>query len=364
MSFSRDFSPHSTPPHTSKYDRIRQYLAGAGAPAFRYRQVVQSIFRDRIGRFSQMSALPRSLRESLADQFSDQVVSLTRVASQESEQAEKVLYDLPGGKRIEAVALKFLAGWESFCISSQSGCGFGCSFCATGRLGLLRNMTADEITDQLLDFHLSGRTIDSVSFMGMGEALSNTHTFDAIRLMTRPDLFALSPRRITVSTIGIVPQMERLGRELPQVNLTLSLHSPFDEQRTAMMPINRKYPIAELMQALDRHVRVTGRKAYVAYVLIAGVNDSDDHALALAQLVRARFRQGQLLHVSLIRYNEIAAAPAAFTRIDTTGARRFCSILAQHAVKATIRASFGNDIDAACGQLFASYRQPADQRPP
>jgi len=363
VSFSRDFSPHSTSP-SNKYDRIRQYLSEAGVPDFRYRQVTQAIFRDRIGRFSEMSALPRTVRDSLAAAFSDQILGLRRVAARESEQAQKVLYGLPGGQRIEAVALKFQAGWESFCISSQSGCGFACSFCATGRLGLMRNMTADEITDQLLDFHLAGRSIDSVAFMGMGEALSNTHSFEAIRLMTRPELFALSPRRITVSTIGIVPQMERLARELPQVNLTLSLHSPFDEQRTQMMPINRKYPIAELMQALDRHVLSTGRKAYIAYVLIAGVNDSDAHAQALARLVTARHRHGRLLHVSLIRFNEIASAPAAFARIDDAGARRFRGILEAHNVKATIRASFGNDIDAACGQLLANYETAAAEQPP
>lgn len=359
MSISSDFSPR----FTSKYDRIRQYLRDQGAPDFRYRQVMQAIFRDRIGRFSQMVVLPERLRRGLASHLDDDVVDLTRVAMRQSEQAEKVLYGLPDGKRVEAVALKFQAGWESFCISSQSGCGFGCSFCATGRVGLLRNMTADEITDQLLDFHLNGRAIDSVSFMGMGEALSNVHTFDAIRLMTRSDLFALSPRRITVSTIGIVPQMERLALEFPQVNLTLSLHSPFDDQRSAMMPINRKYPIAELMQALDRHVRTTGRKAYIAYVLIRGVNDSDEHARALAQLVTARFRQGQLLHVSLIRFNEVATAPKAFARIGTAGAWRFGEILSRHKVKATVRASFGNDIDAACGQLFANYALKADQPP-
>lgn len=345
----------STPAHFSKYGRIRQFLLDEGVPDFRYSQIIKAIFRDRIARFSDMSVLPKPLRVKLAIEFTEEVLSLKRMASKESEQAEKVLYALPSGNRIEAVSLKFQAGWESFCISSQSGCNFGCTFCATGKIGLLRNMTADEITDQLLDFHFHGRTIDSVSFMGMGEALSNIHTFDAIRLMTHPALFALSPRRITVSTIGIVPQMERLAADFPQVNLTLSLHSPFDEQRTEMMPINRKYPIAALMEALDRHVRKTGRKTYIAYVLIRGVNDSADHATALAHLVKSRFQKGRLLHVSLINFNEIASGPKNFARGDSAGARRFRDILAENNVKATIRASFGNDIDAACGQLFASY---------
>lgn len=341
--------------HFSKYGRIRQFLRDEGVPDFRYSQIIKAVFQDRIARFSDMSALPKPLRVNLATEFTDEVLSIRRTASKESEQAEKVLYTLPSGNRIEAVSLKFQAGWESFCISSQSGCSFGCTFCATGNLGLLRNMTADEITDQLLDFHFHGRTIDSVSFMGMGEALSNIHTFDAIRLMTNPDLFALSPRRITVSTIGIVPQMERLATDFPQVNLTLSLHSPFDEQRTEMMPINRKYPIASLMEALDRHVRKTGRKTYIAYVLIRGVNDTQDHATALANLVKSRFQKGRLLHVSLIKFNEIATAPEDFARADSSSARRFRDILVEKNVKATIRASFGNDIDAACGQLFARY---------
>ena len=356
------YSFGSTNAYSSKYHRIRQILSDAGAPDFRHRQVFKAIFQDRIARFSDMVVLPKPLRLKLATEFSDEILSLKRVASNESEQAEKILYALPSGERIEAVSLKFQAGWESFCISSQSGCGFGCTFCATGKLGLLRNMTADEITDQLLDFHFHGRTIDSVSFMGMGEALSNVHTFDALRLMTHPALFALSPRRITVSTIGIVPQMERLATDYPQVNLTLSLHTPFNEQRTEMMPINRKYPIPVLMRALDRHVQKTRRKTYIAYVLIRGVNDSTDHAMALAKLVNARFQKGRLFHVSLIKFNEIASAPGNFARAESSSARRFQDILLQNNVKATIRASFGNDIDAACGQLMASY-EPTRQMP-
>ena len=278
----------------SKYDRMAKFIADAGYPEFRYRQVLESVFRRRVGEFALMHLIPARLRRQLEDEFGAGILSLRRVATRESSQAEKVLYGMRDGKRVEAVALKFRAGWESFCISSQAGCGFACTFCATGKLGLLRNMTADEITDQLLDFHLAGKVIDSVAFMGMGEALSNVHVFSALRLLSRADLFGLSPRRITISTIGIVPQMERLGREFPQVNLTLSLHSPFDDQRSDMMPINRKYPIASVMDALDRHVRLTKRKAYIAYVLIAGVNDTFAHARALAQLVRQGHRGAEL----------------------------------------------------------------------
>lgn len=339
----------------SKYDLLRDYLAANRQPGFRYRQVLDEVFRRRVANFAQMDMLPLALRQGLQETFGSSLLKLQRVTTRQSLQAEKALYEMAGGQRVETVALRFLAGWDSFCISSQAGCGFGCSFCATGKIGLLRNMSADEITDQLLDFHLRGRTIDSVAFMGMGEPLSNRNLFAALELMTRPDLFGLSPRRITVSTIGIVPAIERLGREYPQVNLTLSLHSPFDDQRSQMMPINRKYPICELMQALDAHIEFTRRKTYIAYVLIDGVNDSAEHAQALAELMRQRPRR-ELLHVSLIRYNRANSVTGAYLRSQLAAVHRFQRVLDAAAVKSTVRASFGNDIDAACGQLFAHYK--------
>jgi len=344
--------------YISKYDRLRAFIVAAGFPDYRYRQLLDAVFGQRIARFEAMQTLPSPLRRRLAERFGDSLLHLRRVATQTSRQAEKVLYAMPDDRRVEAVALRFRAGWNSFCISSQAGCGFACNFCSTGRIGLLRNMSADEITDQLLDFMLAGRSIDSVSFMGMGEPLSNRNLSAALDQMTRPDLFGLSPQRITVSTIGIVPQMLALARDHPRVNLTLSLHSPFDEQRSAMMPINRKYPIATLMEALDERLALTRRKTYLAYVLIDGVNDSREHARAVAALVNARQDGGELLHVSLIRFNTAKAISAAYERSRLDEARAFQNVLAAAGVKSTIRASFGNDIDAACGQLFARYTPP------
>lgn len=302
-----------------------------------------------------MTALPSGLRRDLEVHFGPAVLNLRRVATRHSNQAEKALYEIEGRHRVEAVALKFQAGWESFCISSQAGCAFGCSFCATGKIGLMRNMTADEITDQLLDFHLLGHTIDSVAFMGMGEPLSNVHLFTALDLMTRKDLFAMSARRITVSTIGVVPSIEKLGLNYPQVNLTVSLHSPFDDQRSLMMPINRKYPIAYLMDAIDAHLNRTRRKSYLAYVLIDGVNDSPEHAKALADIIARRPLRRELLQVSLIRFNQAPSISEGYLRSRQASIQRFQAVLDRAGVKSTVRASFGNDIAAACGQLSAEY---------
>lgn len=345
---------------TSKYAGIPRFLAESGECSFRSQQLFDAVFRQRIVRFADMSVLPLTLRQELADRFGDSIMTLRRVAVRKSQQAEKALFEMPDGNRVEAIALAFQAGWESFCISSQSGCSFACSFCATGRIGLRRNMTADEITDQVLDFMVAGHHIDSVSFMAMGEPLSNKNIFPAIDLLTSPQLFALSPRRITVSTVGVVPAMQVLSRDYSQVNLTLSLHSPFDEQRSEMIPLNRKYPIATLMNSLDEHMARNRRKTYLAYILIDGVNDSLEHARALAALVKARFRGGNLLHVTLVCYNTAENITTSYQRSRVANVRVFQRVLDDAGVRVTLRASFGNDIDAACGQLYANYQT----RPP
>jgi 23S rRNA (adenine-C8)-methyltransferase len=340
---------------TSKYVRIPSHLAERGEPAFRYRQVLDAVFKNRIGDFAAMKTLPLGTREALREAFGDSILSVRRVATAKSSQAEKSLLQLPDGRRVEAVALAFKAGWESFCISSQAGCGFACSFCATGKIGLLRNMTADEITDQVLDFHLRGHVVDSVAFMGMGEALSNKNIFEALDQFVDPKLFGLSPRRITVSTIGVIPMMHELSRRYPQINLTLSLHSPFDEQRSELIPLNRKYPIRDILEALDAHVIANRRKTYIAYILIDGVNDTIDHARALASLISKRAFGGQYLHVSLVRYNTAEGVTSEYQRPQEDRVKAFHSTLIKAGIKSTIRASFGNDIDAACGQLYARY---------
>lgn len=340
----------------TKYERIREFMISENQPKFRFQQIMQAIFRQKVNEFENMTALPIRIRGKLVEQFGRNFLDLKTVSRASSPQAEKVLFEIAGGNKIEAVAMKYRAGWNSYCISSQSGCGFGCSFCATGAIGLKRNLTADEITDQILYFSMQHRSVDSISFMGMGEALANPQTFIALRTLTDPELFGLSPRRITVSTIGILPGINKLGQQFPQINLTFSLHSPFHEQRSELMPINEKYALADVMEVLDDHVRLTGRKVYIAYVLLPGVNDSPDHVRELVALFKKRLSLKQLYHVNLIRYNPALGAPEAYGRPGQGTVDYFYQQLKRAGIKVTVRQSFGVEIDAACGQLYGQYK--------
>ncbi|GAA5345347.1 23S rRNA (adenine-C8)-methyltransferase [Planifilum fimeticola] len=339
----------------TKYDRLKAFVAEKGWPMYRFNQILHAIFKERIGEFERMATLPLPLRHQLRERFGKSVLRLRPALRKRSGQADKVLFELPDSNKIETVRLIYRAGWQSYCVSSQCGCGFGCSFCATGKIGFKRNLSADEITDQILYFHLQNHPIDSISLMGMGEALANPQTFAALKVLTDPRLFNLSPRRITVSTIGLIPQIERLSREFPQVNLTFSLHSPFDEQRSALMPINRKYPLNEVLDALDAHIRKNRRKVYIAYIVLPGVNDTPEHAGKLISLLRGRGPWDYLYHVNLIRYNPASGAPKAYQRPNEDELTRFCRRLRRAGVKVTVRQSFGVDIEAACGQLYGRY---------
>jgi len=337
---------------TSKYEKIQHILAKLKQPAYRFQQIADAIFKQKIGEYDKMTILPKGIRNELIKNLGEHVLNLTPVIQKTSRQVNKVLFSIEGGERIEAVQLSYERGWKSYCISSQCGCGFGCRFCATGTIGLKRNLTADEITDQLLYFHLNGHALDSVSFMGMGEALANPNIFDSLMNLTDPRTFGLGHRRITVSTIGIVPGINRLTKEFPQVNLTFSLHSPFDEQRSELMPINNRFPLHDVMNKLDQHIRVTGRKVYIAYILLRGENDSIEHAEAIAVLIKNRGSWEHLYHVNLIPYNSTDVTPESFHQSDKDRVQKFVSILKSKGIKVTVRTQFGTDIDAACGQLY------------
>ncbi|MFD2115350.1 Cfr family 23S rRNA (adenine(2503)-C(8))-methyltransferase [Paenibacillus yanchengensis] len=340
----------------TKYERIQQFLTDIGQPNYRFKQITNAIFKQRINAFEQMTALPKNVRDELKKEFGENVLSIKPVFEQSSQQVRKVLFEISGNNRVESVGMKYRAGWESFCISSQCGCGLGCQFCATGAIGLKRNLTADEITDQLLYFYLNGHSLDSIAFMGMGEALANQQVFGALKILTDSSLFGLSPRRITVSTVGIIPNIKKMTSDFPQVNLTFSLHSPFNEQRSNLMPINDKFPLDEVLTTLDEHIQVTGRKVYIAYIMLRGVNDSIDHAMAVAKLLQNRGQWGHLYHVNLIRYNPTVDAPEHYEETDEEKVQMFYKELQSAGIHVTIRSQFGIDIDAACGQLYGQYQ--------
>jgi len=337
---------------TSKYEKIQHLISRLKQPQYRYFQIMDAIFKQKVTEFEQMMMIPKLLRNELIQELGNHVVSLIPVVEKTSNQVSKVLFGIADGERIETVRLSYKRGWESYCISSQCGCGFGCRFCATGTIGLKRNLTVDEITDQLLYFHLNGHSLDSISFMGMGEALANPYLFDALEVLTDPQLFGLGHRRITVSTIGILPGIAKLTKEFPQVNLTFSLHSPFDEQRSDLMPINNHFPLREVITALDHHIQHTGRKVYIAYILLDGINDSLEHAEAIVHLLKGRGSWEHLYHVNLIPYNATDEMPQYYRSSNRNRIRVFTQVLKTNAVHFTVRTQFGSDINAGCGQLY------------
>ena len=272
----------------------------------------------------------------------------------------KRLVRLAEGQEIETVAIPATspegAKRLSVCVSTQAGCAMDCTFCATGRMGLARNLTVGEIVDQVYGFGREGSSArpTHVVFMGMGEPLANyAATVGAVRRLADPDGMALSQRRITVSTSGLVPQIRRLAEEGLDITLAISLHAPTDALRDSLMPINRRFPLGVLIPAAQEYAEQTGRRVSYEYVLLHGINDGLEHADRLATLLPRR-----LSHVNLIPYN---ATDAEYQPTPPAQARAFRDRLANLGLSATIRASRGRDIAAACGQLKAENRSA---RPP
>lgn len=340
------------------YEKIHDLLNEKNVPEYRFNQILHSIFKQRIGKYEDMKTLPQSIREMLISEFGSTVYGVRPTLENDLGQVGKMLFELCDGNKVEAVCLRYQRGWESFCISSQCGCCFGCKFCATGTLGLKRNMTAEEITDQLLYFFLSGHNLDSISFMGMGEPLANPNVFEALSILTNPDLFGLSQRRITLSTIGMIPGIRRMTKDYPQVNLAYSLHSPFEDQRNELMPINKKYPLHDVIKVLDSHIQHTGRKVFIAYILLNQINDSMKHAEALANLLQGRDTCSHLYHVDLIPYNYTDKTEQHFTPSSYHQVQRFQKKLRDNGIEVTVQAQFGSRVNAACGQLYVDTEKP------
>ena len=337
---------------TSRYQQIKEYLKSIDEPDFRYKQIVEAIFEKNIVDFEKISNIAKPLREELKKRFSP-IPNLKIIDRKKSPGATKLLFKLSDNEKIESVKMKYKS-WQSVCVSCQVGCPLNCHFCATGKIGFKRNLSADEITDQVLYFQLNNVDIKSVSFMGMGEPLLNPNVFTAISDLTDPELFNFSQRRINVSTVGIVPELEKLIEDFPQINISFSLHSPFQEQREQLMPISKKYPTEKVMEVLDKQIENNKRKVFLVYLMIKDINDSSLHVQELIDLIRSR-KNNYLYHVNLVSYHPISKSdhfqPSEQKRIFW-----FRSQLQKAKVSASIRYSPGEKISAACGQLRASYR--------
>ncbi|MBV9233995.1 MAG: 23S rRNA (adenine(2503)-C(2))-methyltransferase RlmN [Candidatus Eremiobacteraeota bacterium] len=345
---------------TAGYAGADEFVREHDLRPYRLRQLYHAAVKEFQDDPSAVSTLPKALRATLARRGL-RLSSVEPVALQRSGdgQTTKGLFRLHDGNAIESVLMEHLGNRTTVCISSQAGCAFACQFCATGQGGFSRNLRGVEIFDQARFFAAQlaqrGRRVTNVVFMGMGEPFHNYEAvMGAVALLNDPHGFGLGHRHITISTVGLVDNIDAFTREAVQVNLAISLHAPTDELRSRLMPVNRRYPLQALMQACERYVKATRRKIFFEYVMLAGVNDDDSCAKALAKLMR-----GPLYHINLIPYNATPDGPFA----ATPDARiwKFAAILDEAGVPVTVRQNMGRDITAACGQLQAET-QPKTHR--
>ena len=337
---------------------LEAHLQRWGEPRFRARQIWDWLYERRVGTFEAMTNLPQALRERLANEFRFGVLTLE--AEEESiDGTIKRLYRLDDGQLIETVLMEYDDARRTACISTQAGCAMGCIFCATGQMGFARHLTADEIFEQALffarDLEALGERLSNVVLMGMGEPFHNYDaSIAAVRRIMR-DL-GIGARHITVSTVGLVPMIRRFADEGLQVKLAVSLHAATDAEREALLPVNRRWPLAELMNACRAYVEKTGRRITFEWTLIHGENDTPEQAHALGRLLR-----GLKCHVNVIPLNPTGGyhgGPSAAGRIDA-----FVATLADYGIGATVRVRRGIDIDAGCGQLKAKVLRKRSTHP-
>jgi 23S rRNA (adenine2503-C2)-methyltransferase len=337
---------------------LEALLEASGVERFRARQIFRWIHRHGVSNIDAMTDLSRQLRATLADAF-----TLTTPALVEREKStdgtEKFLLRLADGRQIESVFIPDTPAM-TFCISTQVGCAMACAFCLTGKMGLVRNLTAGEIVGQvrvLVDALDMRDTRFNIVLMGMGEPLHNyDETMKALRMLADEHGLAISPRRVTLSTVGLLPALERLAKEPLMPNLAISLHAPTDLVRGELVPINKKYGVAEIIAACRKFPLKKRSRITFEYVLLAGVNDSADQARTLAKLlanVKAK--------MNLIPLNAAPGIP--FERPSDQTIDRFAQVLADHHILVSVRKSRGRDIRAACGQLIVEgqRKSPAQQ---
>lgn len=331
---------------------LSEWLAARGEPAYRARQIRRHATHTDAADWSGLTDVPKALREELARSFRWTSVEVVTELSSADGETRKALLALKDGHRIETVLMPHHGARNSVCISTQAGCPMACAFCATGEMGLIRNLTAGEIVDQVRHWQRelagSGERVSHVVYMGMGEPFNNYEaTLESARTLIDPDAFGISPRRITISTCGVVPKIDALAAEGLPINLAISLHAPVDAIRTAIMPINKRWGIEEVLASAARYVKKTKRRVTFEYILLGSVNDSAEAAALLAKRISEHMRPGAA-HVNLIPYNP---GPGGFRRPAAEVMERFGQILQDAGIAATVRISKGQDIAAACGQL-------------
>lgn len=319
-------------------------------PPFRLKQACRAVFVDMIETWDEATSLSKAIRDILKHECPLDIKA--RIGESQDRRTAKAAVFLGDGKAVEAVLMSHKDGRNTVCVSSQIGCSLGCDFCASGKLGFKRNLSADEIVSQVLFFarylKKSKQKINNVVFMGIGEPFLNyDEVMRAVRAINNKDKLNVGARRISISTVGIVEGIEKLSSEPLQVNLAVSLHSADEKLRDRLMPVNKRYPIKKVLAATASYIGSTNRRVMIEYLMLKGINDSTEDAKKLVRLLKTRL--GKLYFVNLISYNPTEKYdPAPFENV-----KKFKKVLEASKISVTQRYRFGRDIEAACGQLAA-----------
>jgi 23S rRNA (adenine2503-C2)-methyltransferase len=332
---------------------LGRVLSEWGETSYRTGQIWQGLYQQLWASPEEFTNLPASLRNKLKERFHFSSLHLERELHSSDQETTKVLFRLRDEQPVETVLMRYEQR-RTLCISSQAGCAMGCVFCATGQMGFKRHLSSGEIVEQVLFFarqlKAEGDRVTNIVLMGMGEPLHNYEaTLDAIDRLNHPEGFNLGERRFTISTVGLIPKIRQFAEERRQINLAISLHAATDELRSSMLPINRRYPIEQLIQASRDYVEKTGRRITFEWALIHDVNDTEEHARELARLLK-----GLICHVNVIPLNPTEK----FSGRATTRQRAvaFCAVLEKAGIPCSIRIRRGIDIQAGCGQLAAESK--------
>lgn len=329
-------------------EKLTVLITSLGLPKFRAKQIIEWMYLKHVSSFDQMTNLPKDLREKLSREFTiERAKSWDRLDSSDG-RTTKFLLQFGDGIGVETVLMRQSYG-NSICVSSQAGCNMGCTFCASTLHGMARNLSTGEILAQAMFIqellHETGEQINNIVIMGSGEPMLNYDSvLDFIRLVHEPYCLNLGYRNITISTSGIVPGIERLAHENIPITLSISLHAPNNELRTALMPINKRYPLEEVMQAAANYAEITKRRITYEYILIDKYNDNIAQAQELCRLLK-----NQLANVNLIPVNPVKERN--FNRPSPSRIKTFAKYLNDRHITATVRQEMGTDINAACGQL-------------
>jgi len=336
------------------YKKLDHILKEEKQPSFRFSQIVKSVFYDGINSFDDITTISKDLRETLNDRLDIYPFSVKEILASSDGRAIKALFELCDGNVIESVLISPKPDVWSACISSQVGCAMACEFCATGKLGLGRDLTVDEIVSQAIFWrgYLQQNNIDGVYanivYMGMGEPFMNWENVrESIEILTDENLCNFPNRGLSVSTSGVVPGIEKFADTFGQINLAISLHFAFDEKRDKYMPVNKAYNLEQLKESLQYYLSKNKRRLFIEYIMLDGINDTKADAVALTKYLRS-IGNKRLIIVNLIKYNSI---DGDFVPSTKQSVMRFKELVKSGGIACTIRKSIGDDIHGACGQL-------------